>query len=76
MSYHNIETLSQRAEVTENLCYYQNRLEALQTDLFLELSSTDNNFCSNLSAFTCGKTLGHSATELTSFFHATRTLSE
>ena len=44
MSYHNIEALSQGAEVSENLCFYQNRLEALQTDLFLELSSTDITF--------------------------------
>ena len=36
ISCHNIEALSQRAEVTENLCFYQNQLEALQTDLFFD----------------------------------------
>ena len=37
MSYHNIEALSQRAAVTENLCFYENQLEALQTDRFFRL---------------------------------------
>ena len=71
ISYHNIEALSQRAEVTENLSFYQNQLEALQTDLFFDLSSKDN-FWSNLRACTFGNTLRHSATELTSFFRAPR----
>ena len=44
ISYHNIEALSQRAEVTENLWFYQNQLEALQTDLFFDLSSKDTTF--------------------------------
>ena len=30
MLYHNIEAPSQCPEVTENLCFYQNQLEALQ----------------------------------------------
>ena len=53
--YHNIEVLSQRAEVTENLRFYQNRLEALQMDLFLELSSTDTTFARIWALVSLGK---------------------
>ena len=73
MSYHNIEALSQRAAVTENLCFYQNQLEPLQTDRFFDLlKSNRHNFSSNLRACTFGNSLRHSATELTSFFRAPR----
>ena len=65
MSYHNIEALSQRAAVTENLCFYQNQLESLQTDRFFDLlKSNRHNVCSNLRACTFGNTLRHSATEI------------